>query len=71
MVNDAPVRIEIVRLEGNPDWSLEVVDVEGTSIVWQEAFDTETAALAEAMRAIEEEGARLFQDDSNVIPFPR
>lgn len=71
-VDGSPVRIEIVRLEGNPDWSLEVVDQDGTSIVWQEPFETDTAALAEAIRAIraiEEEGTRLFQDDSNVVPF--
>lgn len=69
-VDHSPVRIEIVRLEGNPDWSLEVVDHEGTSIVWQEPFETDAAALAEAIRAIEEEGTKLFQDESNVIPFP-
>ena len=70
-IEGASVRIEIVRLEGNPDWSLEVVDQEGTSLVWQEAFETDAAALSEALRAIEEEGAALFQDESNVIPFPR
>lgn len=69
-LDGSPVRIEIVRIEGNPDWTLEVVDVEGTSIVWQEPFETDTAALSEAIRAIEEEGAKLFLDDSNVIPFP-
>jgi hypothetical protein len=69
-MDSSPVRIEIVRIEGNPDWTLEVVDVEGTSVVWQEPFETDTAALSEAIRAIEEEGAKLFLDDSNVIPFP-
>jgi len=70
-VDGASVRIEIVRLEGNPDWSLEVVDQEGTSLVWQEPFETDTAALTEALRAIEEEGATLFQEESNIVPFPR
>ncbi len=70
-VEGASVRIEIVRLEGNPDWSLEVVDQEGTSLVWQEPFETDTAALAEALRAIEEEGATLFQEESNIVQFPR
>jgi len=70
-IGDASVRIEIVRLEGNPDWSLEVVDQQGTSLVWQEAFETDAVALSEALRAIEEEGAELFQEESNIIPFPR
>ena len=65
------VRIEIVRLEGNPDWSLEVIDAEGTSIVWEEPFRSDHAALTEATRAIEHEGAALFRDDSNVVPFLR
>ncbi len=69
-VDGASVRIEIVRLEGNPDWSLEVVDQEGTSLVWQEPFETDTAALSEALRAIEEEGGALFQKESNIIQFP-
>lgn len=70
-VDGQSLRIEIVRLEGNPDWSLEVVDQDGTSIVWQEPFDTDAAALSEALRAIEEEGSALFRDETNVIPFRR
>ena len=64
------VRIEIVRIEGNPDWSLEVVDQDGTSTVRQEPFDTDAAALSEALRAIEKESTALFRDESNVVLFP-
>ena len=71
LLDGSSVRIEILRLEGNPDWSLEIVDHEGTSLVWQEPFDTDDAALSEALRAIEEEGVGLFRSESNVIPFPR
>jgi hypothetical protein len=51
------IEILIYRIEGtNEGWSLEVVDEEGTSIVWDDLFDTDQAALDEFCRAIEEEG---------------
>ena len=63
--------IEIYRLEDNPTWSLEVVDEEGTSTVWDELFNTDQDALDEVLKAIEEEGTGAFRDTENVIPFPR
>jgi hypothetical protein len=51
------IEIFIYRIDGsNEDWSLEIVDEEGTSIVWDDLFDTDQAALDELCRAIEEEG---------------
>ena len=49
--------ILIYRIDGvDEGWSLEVVDEEGTSIVWDDLFDTDQAALDELCWAIEEEG---------------
>lgn len=36
-------------------WILEVVDARNTSHVWDDHFDTDAQALAEAIRALEEE----------------
>lgn len=41
--------------DGNGKWILEVVDAENTSHVWDDPFETDGDALAEAMRALEEE----------------
>ncbi len=51
------VDILIYRIEGSDEgWSLEVVDSEGTSTVWDELFETDQAALDEVIRTIGEEG---------------
>ena len=46
------------RKRGGPNstWTLEVIDSEGTSTVWDDPFDTAEAALAEFRRCIAEEG---------------
>jgi hypothetical protein len=46
-----------IEIYGNPQdgWILEIVDVGGTSHVWDDRFETEQQALAEAMRALDEE----------------
>ena len=49
------VDVQIYRLE-NSKWTLEVIDSEGTSTVWDDPFDTAEAALAEFRRCIAEEG---------------
>jgi len=53
------LRIQIYRSPGSP-WVLEIVDELGTSTVWDEAFDTDTVALAAAFVAIETEGVHTF-----------
>ena len=60
------VDVQIYRLE-DTKWSLEVIDSEGTSIVWDHLFDTDEAARAEFERSVAEEGliaitARLSPD---------
>ena len=47
--------MRIVRLE-DIKWTLEIVDESGTSIVWDDEFDTDDAAHAEFLRSVETEG---------------
>ena len=49
------VEVRIVRLE-DTKWTLEIVDQSGTSIVWDDEFDTDDAAHAEFLRSVETEG---------------
>ncbi|HBD9439195.1 TPA: hypothetical protein ACWM1T_001776 [Legionella pneumophila] len=54
------VNITIMRLEGDEEWTLEVVDEYGNSTVWDDTFKSDTAALTEAKKAILEEGITTF-----------
>jgi hypothetical protein len=65
------VEVVIGRLEGEAEWSLEVVNAKSTSIVWDEMFATDRDAYAEFERTVAEEGMRTFLDSGNVIPFRR
>ncbi|PKU22950.1 hypothetical protein [Telmatospirillum siberiense] len=65
------VDVHIVRLENETDWSLEVVNEAGTSIVWDNLFSSDDAALVEFRRTVAEEGMRAFLDNGNVLPFRR
>ena len=69
--DDITVEVFIYRLENEPKWSLEVVNDAGTSIVWDDLFDSDEDAYAEFQRTVEEEGMRAFLDNKNVIPFKR
>jgi len=53
------LQIQIYRSADSP-WILEIEDELGTSTVWDEPFDTDTAALEAAFLAIEEEGIHAF-----------
>ncbi|SMX33337.1 hypothetical protein [Maliponia aquimaris] len=52
--------ILIFRLEEEATWTLEVVDEDNTSHVWDETFASDFAALVEAQKAIRTLGARAF-----------
>jgi hypothetical protein len=55
------IDVQIYRLVGgDKGWSLEVIDQEGTSIVWEDRFATDVAAYAEFERTIDEEGIEAF-----------
>ncbi|MDZ7909057.1 MAG: hypothetical protein U5N10_13080 [Gemmobacter sp.] len=69
IVDGLPFSIEIYRLETDETWTLEVVDHEGTSHVWDDLFEADKDALNAAITAIESEGALAFMRGDNVIPF--
>ena len=55
------VRVQIYRLKsGKEGWSLEVVDHENASTVWDSLFATDHEALAEFSRTLDDEGIRSF-----------
>jgi hypothetical protein len=63
--------VSIIRLEHETEWSLEVVNSAGTSIVWDDQFASDDEAFAEFERTVAEEGMRTFLDKGSVIPFRR
>jgi hypothetical protein len=68
------VEVSIISSDIDPAWSLEVVNDVGTSVVWDEQFETDGQAYAAFRRVVEEEGMQAFADQaeaSNVIPFRR
>ena len=71
IVDGYPFSIEIYRLETDKAWTLEVVDHEGTSHVWDDPFQSDKDARNTAIATIEDEGAIAFMRGNNVIPFRR
>jgi hypothetical protein len=68
------VEVSIISNNLDPAWSLEVINDVGTSIVWDQQFETDDQAYAAFRQVVEEEGMKAFLDQpeaSNVIPFPR
>jgi len=59
--NGVCVRIEIYEASDG-GWILEVVDTENASHVWDERFETDQQALAEALRALDEETLDFWGD---------
>ena len=68
-VDGYPFSIEIYRLEDQSEWSLEVVDFENTSHVWDDLFKSDKDARNAAITELESEGALSFMRGDNVIPF--
>ena len=60
--DDATVRICIYRGQDDPGWILEIEDELGGSTCWEDLFDSDQAALDEALRSIDEEGIGTFID---------
>lgn len=59
------VSVEIYRLEGEASWVLEVVDEYNNSTVWDDTFETDSAALTEAKKTILEEGVGALIGPNN------
>lgn len=53
------VNIDIYE-DGEGGWLLEIVDEHNNTTVWEDAFDTDEAALQEALDALKEEGVGAF-----------
>ena len=69
--NGVDVEVIIVKLERGSEWTLEVVNSNGTSIVWDETFLDDLEAYAEFQRTVTDEGMDAFLDQRNVIAFRR
>lgn len=69
IVDGYPFSIEIYRLEDQSEWSLEVVDCDNTSHVWDDLFKSDRDARNAAITELEGEGALSFMRGDNVIPF--
>ncbi len=55
------LRVQIYRIRGsNEGWSLEVVDREGGSTVWQDLFPSDQDAYREFTRTLDAEGPRAL-----------
>jgi len=65
------VEVCIYRLEDEKEWALEVVNSNGTSLVWDDQFPTDDAANSEFLRAVADDGMDQFLDTAKVIRFPR
>ena len=65
------VEVSIIRLEHETEWSLEVINSAGTSVVWDDQFASDDEAFAEFERTSAEEGMRAFLDKESVIPLRR
>ncbi|MDG1437842.1 MAG: hypothetical protein P8P98_02625, partial [Emcibacteraceae bacterium] len=76
LVKGQSISIEIYKLEGTGGWTLEVINDQGTSIVWEDLFGSDEDALSTALDTLDEEGLAIFTDNDapsndNVIQFNR
>jgi hypothetical protein len=62
--DDVTVSVQIYRMAGAENrWSLEVVDEDNTSTVWDETFEKDTDAYEEFIRTLNREGILTFTQD--------
>jgi len=69
--NGYRMQLEIYRLDDRPGWTLEVVNEVGTSIVWDDLFDSDNAAEATFRETLKTEGLAAFRDEGNVVATSR
>lgn len=62
------VEVNIFRVGDDPFWALEVVNQAGTSIVWDDVFQTDEAAFAAFAQTVATEGIATFLDDEDAAP---
>lgn len=65
------VDVQIYKLEGGTEWTLEVINDKGTSTVWDDPFESDDAAYATFLSTVADGGMTAFLDTATVIPFRR
>ena len=60
--NGRRLKVNIVRIATERGWSLEIVNDQNTSIVWDAPFETDRDADAAFRRALADEGFEAFLD---------
>ncbi len=60
LVDGFRFEIEIYRLENQASWTLEVIDAEDASYVWDDKFSSDQDALDTAVDILNNEGALGF-----------
>ena len=71
LVDGYRFEIEIYKLEGQDHWTLEVVDHDGTSHVWDDTFSSDKDARNAALDELHKVGAKAFMLGDNVVQFPK
>jgi hypothetical protein len=64
------VELSIMKLEGSPEWTLEVINSAGKSFVWEEGFENDKDAYIEFLQTLAEYGIYFFVYQGTVIQFP-
>ncbi len=60
------VSVEIYRLEGSQGWSLELVDADSNSTVWEDTFPTDQAAFDVFLLGVKTVGlSKLLEPDDD------
>jgi hypothetical protein len=67
--NGRSVEVEIYT-DGNNNWTLEIVDEDNTSIVWDEQFKSDKDALDYLLSEIEKEGLDALIDETPSAKMP-
>lgn len=68
LIDGQTFKFEIYSLENEAGWTLEVIDDEGASTVWDIEFETDLAAHEHLMTVLDTEGITAFRAE-NIIPF--
>jgi hypothetical protein len=59
--DEISLSLRIYRVAGtHHDWTLEVVDEDGNTTVWNDTFDTDQEAYEEFLAIVQREGIRTF-----------
>jgi hypothetical protein len=67
--DDTTVEVEIYRLPHRAGWTLEVIDHEAGTTVWETTFDTDDQAYRIFTLALDTEGIRSFAEAPKSNPL--